>query len=131
VETEGRHRDGIIIASGGRMRVISLMVVMGVAFVPPAAAAPQRGVSPPFSKLFREPPPPPSQPTPFLKPSAPLFPANRTSGRQGPSRAPAKVVCGMTLVPVDASLDPKIEHPVPAAGTKFTLKISKPPHCGQ
>jgi hypothetical protein len=41
------------------------------------------------------------------------------------------IVCGMTIVPVDSSIDPKIERPVPSTGTKFTIKIARPPMCGQ
>ena len=116
------------------MRVISLMLLLGFTLVSPTFAAPRgqvspppRGqVSPPFSKLFR----PPTAP---VQPLTPVVPSGQASLNTPLFRArqPAKIVCGMTMVPVDSSLDPKIERPVPSTGTKFTLRISKPPVCGQ
>jgi hypothetical protein len=110
------------------MRVISLIAILSFTLlVAPTVAAPQSQVAPPFSKLFR----PPSSPAPG--PATPVVPFDRKSADKSAlqSRLPARVVCGMTLVPVDPSLDPKIKRPVPSAGTKFTLRTYKPPVCGQ
>jgi hypothetical protein len=107
------------------MRVISLIVILSVTLLAsPTVAAPQDNVAPPFTRLFR----PPSSSLP--KPATPSLRLDRARSLLL-SRLPPKVVCGMTLIPVDASLDPKIEHPVPSDGTKFTLRIHQPPVCGQ
>jgi hypothetical protein len=110
------------------MRVISLIVILSVTLLAsPTAAAAQNYSAPLFKKLFR----PPA--TSLLTPAVPTVPLDRKSVTKSLllSRLPPKVVCGMTVVPVDASLDPKIQHPVPSNGTKFTLRIHKPPVCGQ
>lgn len=109
------------------MRVLSLLVLLGFTLVSPTAVLAQRQVSPPFSKLFR----PPA--TSREQPSTPTVPfgANPMNKAVFPARPPVKIVCGMTLVPVDSSLDPKIEHPVPSTRTKFTLRTVKPPACRQ
>jgi len=107
------------------MRVISLIVILGVTLlVSPTVAAAQNYSAPLFGKLFR----PPSTLSP-----TPATPSSRVDRAKSAllSRLPARVVCGMTLMPVDPSLDPKIKHPVPSDGTKFTLRIHKPPVCGQ
>jgi hypothetical protein len=106
------------------MRIISLTLFLGVALVSPAAAG-QAQISPPFAKLFRA-------PTGPLVESPPAAARGQRSMLKpvSPARQSAKIVCGMTLIAVDSSLDPKIERPVPT-GTKFTLKTSKPPVCGQ
>jgi hypothetical protein len=96
------------------MRVISLVVILGVTLLAlPTTAAAQAQVVPPFAKLFRP------QSSSLLKPAPRL------------SRPTAKVVCGMTIVPVDSSLDSKIRHPVPSGRTKYTLRIHQPPVCRQ
>ena len=96
------------------MRVISLIMILSVLLLAsPTTAAAQAQVAPPFAKLFRP------QSSTLLKP------APRRS------RPTAKVVCGMTIVPVDSSLDPKIKHPLPSGRTKFTLRIHQPPVCRQ
>ncbi len=105
------------------MRVIGLLLLLAFALVSPVAAA-QGAIKPPFSKLFQP-------PTPQPKPSPPANPLKSAQIVAAPSREPAKVVCGMTLVPVDASLDPHIIRRVPDTGVKFTIKVSKPPMCGQ
>ena len=110
------------------MRLISLIAILSFTIlVSPIAAAAQNQIAPPFTKLFR----PPS--SPLLKPAAPTVPFDPKSVAKSPllSRLPPKVVCGMTVVPVDSSIDPKIVRPVPSDGTKFTLRIYKPPVCGQ
>jgi hypothetical protein len=107
------------------MRVISLIVILSVTLlVSPTVAAPQSNIAPPFTGLFR----PPSSAPP--QPATPSVRLDRAKSALL-SRLPARVVCGMTLMPVDPSLDPKIKHPVPSDGTKFTVRIHKPPVCGQ
>jgi hypothetical protein len=110
------------------MRVISLIAILSATLLAsPTAAAAQNYSAPLFEKLFR----PPS--SPLLKPAAPAVPIDRKSVAESAllSRLAPRVVCGLMLVPVDASLDPKIQHPVPSNRTKFTLRIYKPPVCGQ
>ena len=110
------------------MRVISLIAILSFAFLAsPVAAAPQNYSDPLFTKLFRSPS------SPFVKPAAPTVPFDPKSVAPSPLllRLPPRIVCGMTVVPVDSSIDPKIVRPVPSGGTKFTLRIYKPPVCGQ
>jgi hypothetical protein len=110
------------------MRVVGLIAILSFTLLAsPAAAAAQSNISPPFTRLFR----PPSDP--LLKPAAPAVRSDAKSIAKSPllSRLPPRVVCGMTVVPVDSSLDPKIVRPVPSDGTKFTLRIHKPPVYGQ
>jgi len=95
------------------MRVIALLLLLAFALVSPVAAA-QGAIKPPFSKLFQP-------PTPLPKPSPPANPLKSAQIVPAPSREPAKVVCGMTLMPADASLDPHIIRRVPDAGVKFYL----------
>ena len=117
------------------MRRIGLILLVAFTLVTPSAA--QVPIGP---NVLRSPA------APIGKPSQPLFPPDRkapsssvTAPAFGPlvmlpgtsQRPAAKIVCGMTMVPVDASLDPKIEHRVPSTGKKFTLKTVKPPMCGQ
>jgi hypothetical protein len=107
------------------MRVISLFVLLGFTLVSHASALGQDQVAPPFSKLFH-----PS--TPLVKPDAPTSPPDaNTANRLLPSPVQPRVVCGMTMVPVDPSFDANIRRPVPSSGAKFTIKTVKPPVCGQ
>jgi hypothetical protein len=58
-------------------------------------------------------------------PKAPLLgqpPAQRSA--QG-----SRVVCGMTLIPVDPKIDAAIRHPIPENGPKFTIQTILPPAC--
>jgi hypothetical protein len=107
------------------MRVISLFVLLGFTLVSPAAALGQAQVAPPFSKLFR-----PS--TPLLRPGAGVSPpdGNTANLPVQPPLSP-RVVCGMTMIPLDPSFDANIRRPVPPSGEKFTIKALKPPVCGQ
>ena len=106
------------------MRVISLFALLGFTLVSPASALGQEQVAPPFSKLFR-----PS--TPLVKPEASVSPNETTA--TPPFRPPVqpRVVCGMTMIPVDPTFDANIRRPVPPSGAKFTIKTVKPPVCGQ
>ena len=47
---------------------------------------------------------------------------------QSPS-AKASVVCGMTLVPADPKVDPKMRVTVPDRGVVFTMKVIQPTIC--
>jgi|KBSSwiStaDraftv2_1062776.scaffolds.fasta_scaffold2144546_1 hypothetical protein len=110
------------------MRVISLSAILSVTIlVSPTVAAAQNYSAPLFKELFR----PPS--TSLLTPAAPTVPLDRKSVAKSAllSRLPPRVVCGMTIVPVDPSFDSKIKHPVRSGRTRFTLRIHKPPVCGQ
>ena len=42
-----------------------------------------------------------------------------------------RVVCGMTLVPVDPDLDAAMRRVVPETGPKFTIRLVPPRLCGQ
>lgn len=108
------------------MRVISLLVLLGFTLVSPASALGQDQVAPPFSKLFR-----PS--TPLLKPGTPVSSPDGNTGNRllPPPVQQPRVVCGMTMIPVDPSFDANIRRPVPPSGAKFTIKTVKPPVCGQ
>jgi hypothetical protein len=103
------------------MRVVSL----GFTLVSPVSALGQDSVAPPFSKLFRP-------PTPPLKPDTPVSPPEgSTANRLLSPPVQPRVVCGMTMIPVDPSFDANIRRPVPLSGAKFTIKTVKPPVCGQ
>ena len=112
------------------MRVSSLFVLLGLTLVSPRSAAAQMYSTPHstysvslFSKLFA-----PSS-TSFFKTSVP---ADGNAGSVTlPPRQPPRIVCGMTVIPVDPSFDANIRRPVPPPGTTFTIKTVKPPVCGQ
>ena len=47
-----------------------------------------------------------------------------------PSPKKPRVVCGMTLIPGDPTIDPAMVHPVPKKDhLKFTLQTVVPPAC--
>jgi len=112
------------------MRVTSLLVFLGLTLVSSGSAAAQTNSSPgstysspSFSKLF-------------APPSASFFkqpvPSDGNAAKETlPPRQPPRVVCGMTLIPVDPSFDANIRRPVPPSGAKFTITTVKPPVCGQ
>ena len=62
----------------------------------------------------------PSKPTRFLFPT-------RTPGVQ-PAPKPT-VVCGLTLIPVDPNVDPKIRLEVPENGPRFSTRSVDPKLC--
>ena len=107
------------------MRVISLLVLLGFTLVSPASALAESQVAPPFSKLFRPASPVLRQGTPATPPGGNL------TNQAAPPFQPPKVVCGMTMIPVDPSFDANIRRPVPPSGAKFTIKTVKPSLCGQ
>lgn len=40
-----------------------------------------------------------------------------------------RVVCGMTLIPVDPDTDPKFTKPIPDSATSYTMRVLRPPVC--
>lgn len=48
---------------------------------------------------------------------------------QPESRTKPKVICGMTIIPVDPNVDPRIRLDVPKTETKFTIRAVQPPIC--
>ena len=40
-----------------------------------------------------------------------------------------QVVCGMTIIPIDPSVDPKIVVPRPPSDTTYTMRLIPPPIC--
>ena len=40
-----------------------------------------------------------------------------------------QVVCGMTVIPIDPGVDPKIVVPRPPSDTTFTMRLIPPPIC--
>ena len=112
------------------MRVTGLFLFLGLMLASPGSAvaqtdsAPRSTYSTPsFSKLFT----PPA--TSFFKQPVP---SDAKAGNQTlPPGQPPRVVCGMTMIPVDPSFDPNIRRPVPPSGATFTIKTVKPPVCAQ
>jgi hypothetical protein len=77
--------------------------------------APQKD---PYAKLFKE-------ATTQTKPQPP-----RVEIREDPATERPKVVCGMTLIPVDDSIDPKFRLRGPASdNVRHTIRAVKPPVC--
>lgn len=69
----------------------------------------------PYSGLF--------QPAPLVKPT------ERAHVSQPPTLAKPKVVCGMTIIPADPSLDPKFARTPPDRSTNFTMRVIEPTIC--
>jgi hypothetical protein len=101
----------------------------GVAFLVAAIFASEGSASPapvaqsgwqphksnPYSGLF--------QPAPLVKPT------EGTQATQPATSAKPKVVCGMTIIPADPSIDPKFTKVPPDRSTKFTMRLIEPPIC--
>jgi hypothetical protein len=70
----------------------------------------------PYSDLF--------QPAPLVKPG------ERTQATP-PSTEKPKMVCGMTVIPADPSIDPRFKFMIPAPDrpTKFTIRAIDPAIC--
>lgn len=87
-------------------------------FASPAPAV-QSGWRPhqsnPYSGLF--------QPDPLVKP----FEVTQATAPATPAKP--KVVCGMTVIPVDPSPDPEFTKTPPDRSTKFTMRLIEPPIC--
>ena len=86
-------------------------------FASPAPVA-QSGWQPhksnPYSGLF--------QPAPLVKPGEPAQLAQ-------PSAVKPKVVCGMTVILADPSIDPKFAITPPDRATKYTMRSIEPAVC--
>jgi len=70
----------------------------------------------PYGRLFEAPVLTPTTPVRGL--SAPL-----------PGTGQPRVVCGMTLIPIDPSVDPKIYVEPRRSDTRFTIRAIPPPVC--
>jgi hypothetical protein len=66
----------------------------------------------PYKNLFT-----PATPAPVATQSAALEPSKPT------------VVCGMTLIPTNPKIDPKIRVTPKADGTRYTIRAIEPPTC--
>ena len=110
------------------MRVISLIAILSFTIlVSPTVAAAQNVGAPLFKKLFRSPS------TSLLTPAAPTVPLGRKSVAKALllSRLPPEIVCGMTSYRLIPALRSKDSAPAAIQWAKFTLRIHKPPVCGQ
>ena len=97
------------------MRVVVSLVVLLVIAAPAAAQEFK-----PQAKLFAQ-----------QKKAAPRSQVDwnwRPSG-DGTPAAKATVVCGMTLLPADPTIDPGMRVPAPSSGVSYTLRKSPPPIC--
>jgi len=92
------------------------------AATPGAASQPAKN---PFANLFA------SELQPATKPLVAV--ALRSAVQIAPPRAKGhpRVVCGMTLVPVDPEFDAAMPRVVPESGWKFTIRLVPPRVCGQ
>jgi hypothetical protein len=88
----------------------------------PAKATASQGASPrgsrktnPFGNLFG------AKPTPRSSP-----PAQQAQWSSAQKRT---VVCGMTVLPADPTIDPKIRVSAPRSGVRFTIRSVQPPVC--
>jgi len=48
---------------------------------------------------------------------------------QSPTSGEPRVVCGMTIIPVDPAVDPGVHVTPPDAGTEYTMRVLKLPIC--
>jgi len=62
-------------------------------------------------------------------PNAPAVDWSRGQAADPNAASRPKVVCGMTLVPADPRVDPKMRVAPPADGTAFTMKVVPPTVC--
>ena len=95
------------------MRITAILAFVAVVSIGSASIAAQQRAN-----LFA--PSKPSKPTRFLFPT-------RTPGVQ-PAPKPT-VVCGLTLIPADPNVDPKIRREVPEDGPKFSIQSVDPKVC--
>jgi len=69
----------------------------------------------PYSRLFK----------PGLLASTPTAPARPSIGVTGQP----EIKCGMTMIPIDPRIDPKMAIPAPPSSTKFTIRAVEPTIC--
>lgn len=55
---------------------------------------------------------------------------NVQSFRDAPSQKP-RVVCGLTVIAADPTIDPKIRMPIPDDGVDFKIRRLRPPLCNE
>ena len=95
-----------------------------------SAAAPQNTPDRqnPFSNLFK----PPQTGTPQTAPDLRPFPPNLAPPAGSPMAGPPRIVCGMTLVPVNPGFDAAIRKTHPASGSVTpSARTVHPSLCGQ
>jgi hypothetical protein len=105
--------------------VNAILVILVLAAAP--AFADQSSVAPKASARFGT--QRPSQNDPYkslFEPRAKfLQPAMQTTA----AKPKPQIVCGMTMVPGDTSIDPKMARPLPADGIDYKLRTIAPPIC--
>lgn len=80
------------------------------------------GPKDPYHNLFGV----PDRPT-LRWPNADPAPNDRSN--PSPASGQPRVVCGMTIVPVNPAIDAEIHLKRPDAGTEYTMRTLKPPMC--
>ena len=111
------------------MRIAAILAFVAVVHIGSASLAAQQptdGLPPkanPFGNLFAPSSKPPSPPR-YLFPT-PTF-NQRPSLRIVPKSI---VVCGLTLIPADPSVDSAIRHDVPEDGPRFSIRSVEPKLC--
>lgn len=118
--------------------IVSLVALSSIGAESTAVAQmrllPARQIAPPSPAPGAQPQPaePPSSPS-FIVPKQerPLFPNQfpRQLRAQAAEANTPKVVCGMTVIPVNPKLDPKFVIPPPDTGTKYTMRVVPPAIC--
>ena len=76
--------------------------------------------------------PAPTRPAPYKKlfQLQPLEQVARAQRREEAARSTApRVVCGMTLIPVDPAIDPKMAIAPKNEDTRYTIRAIEPPIC--
>ena len=108
----------------------AVLVAVGVTTTIVSAAAPQNPPDRqnPFSNLFK----PPQTSTPQTAPDLHPFAPNLAPPAGGPMAGQPRVVCGMTLAPVNPGFDPAIRKTLPAPGSVTpSARTVHPSVCGQ
>ena len=96
----------------GRQLLTGMLIVLLSSVVPASA---QGSRANPYQNLFKP---------PDLKAAA------RAEQRDNARRATEpRVVCGMTVIPADPNIDPKIFVERPPDPTRYTMRIVPPPVC--
>ena len=80
------------------------------------------GPKDPYRNLFGA----PDRPTVPL-PNADPAPNGRSN--QSPTSTEPRVVCGMTIIPINPAIDADMHVKRPDAGTEYTMRILRPPMC--
>ena len=105
------------------MRITAIIAFVGVVHIGSASIAAQQPTialppnANPFGNLFA-PSSKRSSPPRFLFPTPDLRIAPKST-----------VVCGLTLIPGDPSVDPAIRHEVPEDGPRFSIRTVDPKLC--